>query len=97
MSPSPVRTCEENDAIRRAVGHDFPRSGSLHDLSYCHKCGCGASFAPTEADLDFQPCPGPLTAEQRAAAVALADRLIAELTHEEAIVERVVLLLTTFR
>lgn len=51
-----VRSVEENDAIRRELGHSFP-AASL-DGSYCRRCGCGTSFAPDEQDPDFQPCPG---------------------------------------
>lgn len=51
-----VRTSEQNDAIRKKLGHDFPNA-SLNG-SYCRRCGCGTSFAPTTDDPDFQPCPG---------------------------------------
>lgn len=53
-----IRSSGENDNIRRDLGHDFPRAGTLHQLAYCQRCGCGASFAPTTTDPDFQQCPG---------------------------------------
>ena len=36
----------------RGWGHLF------NNGDYCQLCGCGISFAPTEADLDFQICEG---------------------------------------
>lgn len=51
-----TRLTEEADRIRRELGHDFPNASLTG--SYCRKCGCGTSFAPTENDADFQPCPG---------------------------------------
>lgn len=53
-----IRSSDENDNIRRGFGHDFPCAGTLDQLSYCQKCGCGASFAPTSTNPDFQQCPG---------------------------------------
>jgi hypothetical protein len=51
-----IRSVEQNDAIRKKMGHDFP--GASTEGSYCRRCRCGVSFAPTTADPDFQPCPG---------------------------------------
>ena len=46
------KNTESNDDYRKRMGHLF------NNGDYCQLCGCGSSFAPTEADLDFQICEG---------------------------------------
>lgn len=44
-------TMTRNEVIRarRAAGHDIPRAGTLHEMSYCRKCGAGFT--------SLKPCP----------------------------------------